>query len=118
MDRSSQPYWDAILAAEGLAPLDTGKAGRSFQSGVARLSSLTDTEKEGIALYYTRCEDHLDWLRHKGLPFRVWALHCTGLGRREIAKRLGRSEKAVRTSLEREHLRAGLEAPSWGGKSL
>lgn len=116
--RESQAYWEGVLAAEGLEPLDSSRASRAFQSGVQKLASLTDTEKEGIALYYTACEEHLDWLKKTGRAWRVWALHCKGLGRREIAKRLDRSEKAVRTSLEKEHLRAGLQAPSWGGVKL
>jgi DNA-binding NarL/FixJ family response regulator len=110
--------WEGKLAAEGLAPLDSEREAAKLRRNVQRLSRLTDTEREGIAIYYTSCENHLDGLRRANRPYRVWQLHCEGLGRREIAKRLGKSEKTVRTELERHHKTAGLIAPSWGGKGL
>jgi DNA-binding NarL/FixJ family response regulator len=113
-----QAKWEAILAAEGLAPLDSEHEASKLRRNVQHLAQLTPTEVEGIRLYYDRCEDHLVWLRHTGRPWRIWALHCQGLGRREIARRLKRPEKRVRTVLERQHTLAGLIAPVWGGRSL
>jgi hypothetical protein len=110
--------WEAILKAEGLQPLDSDSEAGRLRRNVQRLARLTETEKDGISIYYTRCEEVLEDLRHLRRPFRVWALHTQGLGRREIARRLRRSEKQVRTELERLHVWAGLVAPSWGGKTL
>jgi hypothetical protein len=113
-----QDKWEGILAREGLAPLDSEREAGKLRRNVQRLAKLTATEREGISIYYDSCANHLEGLRRANRPYRIWQLHCEGLGRREIARRLGKPEKRVRTYLERQHKIAGLVAPSWGGRSM
>jgi DNA-binding NarL/FixJ family response regulator len=115
--RKQFEHWNRVLAAEGLAPLDSEKEAAKLRRNVQRLAKLTEVEREGVSIYYDSCANHLDGLRRANRPYRVWQLHTEGLGRREIARRLGKPEKTVRTYLERQHKVAGLVSPSWGGRS-
>ena len=110
-----QQEWEKKLAAEGLSPLTAYAAGETRQR--RKLTAMTASgERADVEAYYAKAEK---FLRRIELAHAIWSLHCKGLGRREIAYRLGipgRSAKKVRLVLQRLYGVSGLVPPSFGGE--
>ena len=95
--------WEKILAGEGLAPLTTFSADAVKQRRLLRrLNSGVQVQTEA---YYQRATK---FLRRIETAHAVWSLHCEGLGRAAIAKKLSVPEKVVRLVLERLQEISGL----------
>lgn len=101
--RGLQKQWEAKLKAEGLAPLTTFSADAVKQRRLLRrLNSGVQVQTEA---YYQRATK---FLRRIETAHAVWSLHCEGLGRAAIAKKLSVPEKVVRLVLERLQEISGL----------
>lgn len=101
-----QAEWEARLAKEGLAPLTTyGYAEKQQRRLKAKIQKTTAGQKRAVERYYARAEK---FARRLEMAHGVWSLHCSGLGRREIAYRLQLREKVVRLVLEKCSALAGL----------
>ncbi len=101
-----QQKWEAILAAEGLAPIDNYSAGeRTHRRLVQHLAATSPDEVEYTQRYYRRASKFLGRI---SMAHAIWSLHCEGFGRRAIGQRLGLSEKVVRLVLTKLQVISGL----------
>ena len=102
-----QAKWEAILAADGLAPIDGpfSAGAREHRDLVSHVAATSEEEMEHTRAYYRRAEKFRDRMV---MAHAIWSLHCEGLGRRNIGQRLGLSEKVVRLVLTKLQVISGL----------
>ena len=89
-------HWEARLAAEGLAPLDTPRRKKRSNKGTA-----TRVEP-GQELYWARCDAFLwahDWASADDR--RIWELHLEGVPVRRIDPMLGQRNGTAMATIRR-----------------
>lgn len=114
--------WEAKLAGEGLPPeiqriaqeykLSPLSANDNHGGRLAHLVIRAHLRAQTASWYYGKATDYLwsmtsgwaNWPGHK----RVWALHCEGATKEEIAGETGLSETKVQSVLDYHRARAGL----------
>ena len=119
MRRQLFQKWENILASEGMPANLTGiaseyKTPMEMTAPGSRIRQLVDqarNRQEWAGHYYGKASEYLwstKWSDYPKIHRAIWALHCEGATREEIAIELGLSDRAVRTRLEYHKARAGL----------
>jgi len=130
MRRQLAAKWEAIMEHEGMpaelpgiateytTPLlrnehgDDGRAeNQHTPNRLEKLVKAVHARKEWAGHYYGKATDYLwscNWSEFPDVHRDIWALHCEGATRQEIAIELGIGERVVRTRIDYHRARAGL----------